>query len=79
MQDFQWSFRIKDVINFEGTSITVYSPTYESAIKKIRSMKLPDLRSYETVEDGLRLESALEMDERFDEGHLPELENKDED
>ena len=76
---FQWTFEIKDVVNFEETNITVNANTYEEAIKKVRSLKLPQLRTFNDVEEGMRLTTVFEVDPEFDDNHFPELETEPDD
>lgn len=75
---FQWTFEVKDVVNFEGTHITINALTYEEAIKKVRGLKLPQLRSYSDVEEGIRLTAVLEIDSNTDD-EFPEFEPEDKD
>ena len=63
VERYRWSFTIKDVVNFEGTQIIVYTNTYEEAIKKIRTLKLPQLKSYGNVEEALKLVEVYEVQE----------------
>ena len=74
---YQWSFEIKDVVKFDETNITVNANTYEEAIKKVRALKLPQLRTYSDVEEGMRLATVFEVDPNFDENQFPEFETKD--
>lgn len=60
---FEWTFEINDVVKFSETHITIYSNTYEDAIKKIRDLKLPDLRTYTDIEDRLKLINVHECEE----------------
>ena len=76
---FQWTFEIKDVVNFEGTLITINAFTYEESVKKVRGLKLPQLRTYSDVEDAIRLTTVFEVDPDFDDNHFPELETEEED
>ena len=76
---FQWTFEITDVVRFEETSITVTCATYEQAIKKIRALKLPQLRTYDDIAEGVKLTQAYEVEGDFDAGQFPEHENKGED
>lgn len=66
IEEFEWTFTIKDLVNFDGASITVYAPTYEQAIKKIRTLKLPDLRTYDNIADGLKLTQVIEFKDQLD-------------
>lgn len=74
---FQWTFEITDVVKFDETSITVTSSTYEDAIKKIRALKLPQLRTYNDIDEGMKLTQVFEVEGDFDSGQFPEHENKD--
>ena len=48
--------------NFEGTNIVVYAPTYKDALRKIRDLKLPQLLTFDEIEDGVKLIQVYEMD-----------------
>ena len=61
-QLYQWTFQVLDYKNFEGTSIVVYAPTYKDAIRKIRDLKLPQLLTFDEIEDGVKLIQVYEMD-----------------
>ena len=50
---FQWTFEIIDWKNFEGTSIAVYAPTYKDALRKVKDLKLPQLLTFEAIEERL--------------------------
>lgn len=75
MTEYQWTFSITDVIKFEETEITVFADTYENAIRKIRGLKLPQLRTYTSVEEGMKLTQVYEVREDVieeDEDFVPE-------
>jgi hypothetical protein len=76
---YQWTFEIQDVVKFEETSITVTCETYEQAIKKIKALKIPQLRTYDDIDEGLKLTQVYEVESDFDSGQFPELENKEDD
>jgi len=61
-QLYQWTFQVLDYKNFEGTSIVVYAPTYKDALRKIRDLKLPQLLTFDEIEDGVKLIQVYEMD-----------------
>jgi hypothetical protein len=61
-QLFQWTFEIKDYLNFEGTSIAVYASTYKDALRKVKDLKLPQLATFEVIEDALKLIQIYEVD-----------------
>jgi len=73
---FQWTFEIKDVVKFEETSITVTCETYEQAIRKIKGLKLPQIRTFDDIDESLTLTQVYEVESDFDSGQFPELENK---
>lgn len=61
-----------DVIKFEETEITIFSDTYENAIKKVRGLRIPSLKTYENIEEHLKLAQVYEcgvseLDEEDDE------------
>lgn len=64
--EYQWTFQVKDVVNFEETTITIYSDTYNEAIKKIKSLKLPQLRSFESIEESIKLTNVYEVNPFYD-------------
>ena len=61
-QLYQWTFQVLDYKNFEGTNIVVYAPTYKDALRKIRDLKLPQLLTFDEIEDGVKLIQVYEMD-----------------
>lgn len=65
-EEFQWTFTVNEVVKFEETSITVYSKTYEQAIRKIKKLKLPSLKSLDDIEENLKLASVYEVDPLYD-------------
>lgn len=73
-ESYQWTFEVNDVVKFEETTITVTANTYEDAIKKIRGLKLPQLRTFNDVEEGMRLTQVFEIIDDFeDEEDFPQL------
>jgi hypothetical protein len=62
-EEYQWTFQVKDVVNFEGTEISVYSNTHKGALRKIKNMRLPQLEKMEDMEDSLRLTFVVEIRE----------------
>ena len=74
--EYQWSFQVKDVVNFEGTTITVNANTYNAAIRKVKGLKLPQLRTFDDIEEGIRLISAIEIGEELDGGELETAEDE---
>jgi hypothetical protein len=40
----------------------VYAPTYKDALRKIRDLKLPQLLTFDEIEDGVKLIQVYEMD-----------------
>jgi hypothetical protein len=63
---FQWTFEIIDWKNFEGTSIAVYAPTYKDALRKVKDLKLPQLLTFEAIEDGVKFIQVYEVDYSVD-------------
>ena len=61
-QLYKWTFQVLDYKNFEGTNIVVYAPTYKDALRKIRDLKLPQLLTFDEIEDGVKLIQVYEMD-----------------
>jgi hypothetical protein len=72
-EDYLWSFQIKDVVNFEGTEISVYSDTHDAAIRKVKSLKLPQLKTFDDIEDSIRLTSVFEVREDIKDEHDGEV------
>ena len=68
IEEFLWTFEVKDLVNFEGTSISVYSQTYEQAIRKVKKLKLPSLRSFDDIEENLKLKEVYEMGGNYENG-----------
>lgn len=66
LDNFQWTFRISEVVKFEETSITVYANTYKEAIRKIKNLKLPSIEKFVDAEENLKLDSVYEIDDRVD-------------
>ncbi len=66
VEEFQWTFTVKDVVQFEETSITIYAETYEKAIRKVRKLKLPSLRSFDDIEENIKLASVYEINPYYD-------------
>jgi len=60
---YQWTFEIKDVVNFAETVITVYGLTIKQCYQKIKAMKIPYLRTYTNIEEYLVLKEVIEIDE----------------
>lgn len=61
-QLYQWTFEVLDYKNFEGTSIAVYASTYKDALRKVKDLKLPQLSTFEIIEDALKLIQVYEVD-----------------
>lgn len=60
-EEFQWTFEVNDVVKFEGTQVTVYSDSYDKAIRKVKSLKLPSLRTFDDIEGNLKLTEVYEI------------------
>jgi len=71
---YQWTFEIKDVVSFADTVITIYGLTIEECYKKIKGMKIPNLRTYDNIEEYLVLKEVIEIDEDLDLGFEEEEE-----
>lgn len=65
-EEFQWTFSINDVVKFEETTITVYAETYEQALRKVKKLKLPSLRTFDDVEENLKLTNVYEINPYYD-------------
>jgi hypothetical protein len=65
---FTFSFEVKgDVITFSDTRIAVIAKNYPEAIKKIKALRLPEFRSYDAIEEMLKLESVEEWEDSDEE------------
>lgn len=51
-----------DVITFSETKIKINAEDYPEAIKKVKALKLPELRAYDEIAEVLKLESIYEWD-----------------
>lgn len=65
-EEFQWTFSINDVVKFEETAITVYAKTYEQAIRKVKKLRLPSLKTFEDIEENIKLTNVYEVDPFYD-------------
>lgn len=65
-EEFQWTFSINDVVKFEETAITVYAETYEQAVRKVKKLKLPSLRTFDDIEENLKLTNVYEVNPFYD-------------
>ena len=74
---FQWTFEIKDYLNFDGASIAVYAPKYKDALRKVRDLQLPQLATFEVIEDAMKLVQVYEIDEIIDLESLSEPKDDD--
>lgn len=74
---YQWTFEVKgDVIKFEETEITVFADTYENAIKKVRSLRIPSLKTYDNIEEHLKLSHVIECGiEEINDSDFEEVKN----
>jgi len=60
---YQWTFEIKDVVNFAETVITIYGLTIEECYIKIKRMRIPYLKTMTNIEEYLVLKEVIEIDE----------------
>lgn len=73
---YQWTFEVKgDVIKFEETEITVFADTYENAIKKVRSLRIPSLKTYDNIEEHLKLSHVIECESEEIDDDFEEVKN----
>lgn len=68
---FTFTFEVVgDVIKFSDTQIGVIANNYPAAIKKVKSLKLPELRAYDDITEMLKLISVEEWEGGTDEDDL---------
>jgi hypothetical protein len=67
--NYVWVFYTDDIDSSERILITIMATDYESAIQKIKDMKIPYLRSWSNIKDALKLQEVYETetDEEFSE------------
>lgn len=60
---FSFNFIVHgDVITFSDTQIAVIADNYPEAIKKVKSLKLPELKAYDDIAEMLKLVSVEEWE-----------------
>ena len=60
---FSFTFQVTgDVIKFSETTIAVIASNYPDAIKKVKSLRLPELRAYDDISERLNLISVEEWE-----------------
>lgn len=65
---FTFTFEVTgDVIKFSETSIAVIANNYPDAIKKVKSLKLPELRAFDDISEMLKLVSVEEWEDSDEE------------
>lgn len=65
---FTFTFEVTgDVIKFSDTSIAVIANNYPDAIKKVKSLKLPELRAFDDISEMLKLVSVEEWEDSDEE------------
>jgi len=60
--EFIFQFRVKDPINGDEPTITIYADTYKNALRKIRLAQLPRMSTLQDIEDNLIFLSLTELD-----------------
>lgn len=61
---FSFTFEVTgDVIKFSETKIVVFANNYPEAIKKVKSLKLPELRAFDDISEMLKLEYVEEWED----------------
>jgi len=63
---YQWTFVIKEVINFSETTLTVYGDTKDEALEKIEFLGIAEFMQIDNLKDKLKLMDVLEMEEELD-------------
>lgn len=65
---FTFTFEVTgDVIKFSETSIAVIANNYPDAIKKVKSLRLPELRAFDDISEMLKLVSVEEWEDSDEE------------
>lgn len=65
---FTFTFEVAgDVIKFSETEIAVIAKDYPNAIKKVKSLKLPELRAFDDISEMLKLVSVEEWEDSDEE------------
>lgn len=52
-----------DVIKFSETRVVVFAESYPEAIKKVKSIRIPELRAYDDISEMLKMESVEEWED----------------
>jgi len=60
---YQWTFIVKEVINFSETTLTVYGDTIDEALEKIEFLGIAEFMEIENLRDKLVLKDVLEMED----------------
>ena len=63
---YQWTFIVKEVINFSETTFTVYGDTIDEALEKIEFLGIAEFMEIDNLKDKLKLMDVLEMEEELD-------------
>ncbi len=63
---YQWTFIVKEVINFSETTLTVYGDTIDVALEKIEFLGIAEFMEIDNLKDKLKLMDVLEMEEELD-------------
>lgn len=60
---YQWTFIVKEVINFSETTLTVYGDTIDEALEKIEFLRIAEFMEIDNLKNKLKLMDVLEMEE----------------
>lgn len=63
---YQWTFVVKEVINFSETTLTVYGDTIDEALEKIEFLGIAEFMEIDNLKNKLKLMDVLEMEEELD-------------
>lgn len=63
---YQWTFIVKEVINFSETTLTVYGDTIDEALEKIEFLGIAEFMEIDNLKNKLKLMDVLEMEEELD-------------
>jgi hypothetical protein len=63
---YQWTFIVKEVINFSETTFTVYGDTIDEALEKIEFLRIAEFMEIDNLKDKLKLMDVLEMEDELD-------------
>lgn len=63
---YQWTFMVKEVIDFSETTLTVYGDTIDEALEKIEFLRIAEFMQIDNLKEKLILKDVLEMEEEIE-------------